>query len=87
MLANPNDAEFYPKLVNGVIQAGQIGPQPGNARSDDLPGAQVRFFYAGLVTPGAWEGVERTFKLEYHVSSDGVSHVLVSSCKGNVLIC
>lgn len=85
VLASTNN-EFYPKLVGGVIRAAQIG-STGNASSDDLPGAQVRFYYSELVPPGAPMGEQRTFKLVYHVSSDGVSHVLVSSCKGDVPRC
>jgi hypothetical protein len=85
VVMGPN-SEFYPKLVNGIMQATQIG-STGDASSADLPGAQVRFYYSELVAPGASMGEKRTFKLMWHKSSDGVGHVLVTSCKGDVPSC
>jgi hypothetical protein len=84
VLANPGDPEFYPKLVNGVMMATQIGI---NGNSNDPPGSTVRFFYSALIPPGSAEGIQRTFKLVWHVSSDGVGHPLVSLCKGDVPRC
>jgi len=86
VLANPGDPEFYPKLSNGngEIMATQIGI---NGNSNDPPGSTVRFFYSVLYPPGSADGIQRTFKIVWHVSSDGIGHPLVSLCKGDVPRC
>jgi len=85
VLANPGDPEFYPKLNGGgEILATQIGI---NGNSNEAPGSTVRFFYSALYPPGSADGVQRTFKLVWTVSSDGVGHPLISLCQGDVPRC
>lgn len=85
VLANPGDPELYPKYVSGNPEI-QVSKISINGNSNDPPGSTVRFFYAGLFQPGLPDE-SRTFKLVWHVSSDGVGHPLVSLCKGDVLRC
>ena len=85
VLANAGDPELYPKYRNGnpEIMVSNIGI---NGDGDGLPGSTVRFFYSILSQAGLPDE-SRTFKLVWHVSSDGVGHPLVSICKGHPRRC
>ena len=85
VLANAGDPELYPKYrgTNPEIMVSNIGI---NGDGDGLAGSTVRFFYSTLSQAGLPDE-SRTFKLVWHVSSDGVGHPLVSICKGHPRRC